>query len=322
MNLIGRADARAGLWIAIMAAAVVLVWGLPDSTNDMTYGQALAAADATGDAAPAEPEPLADAELAGEPAGGAVTQQGRSEQSLGGIVLNSGIFGICFYFVLFVFSIAATAVVMERLFRLTRFRTIPPAFVAGLKNLVREKKDTVENFRTLCEASPSPAARILQAGLVRAGRPLPEVEKSMEDAAARELADLRNRNKPLNVIGTVAPLVGLLGTVVGMIFAFMISSQVGLGKAESLAEGIYLALITTAAGLTIAIPCLMFYAWFNSRADKYLREIDEALLDTMHCFTRVEDLSFNGGPRTGGPIGDVKKVPVSSDPIAAVVAQS
>ena len=325
MNFIGRADARVGLWIAIMLAAVVLVWGLPDGTDDVTYGQALAAADAAGDAPPAEPAPLADAELAddaNQPGDESSAERRRSKESLGGIVLNSGIFGMVFYFVLFVFSIAAMAVVMERLFRLTRFKIVPPAFVAGLKNLVREKKDTIDNFRTLCDASPSPASRILQAGLARAGRPLPEVEKSMEDAAARELADLRNRNKPLNVIGTVAPLVGLLGTVVGMIFAFMISSQVGLGKAESLAEGIYLALITTAAGLSIAIPCLMFYAWFNSRADKYLREIDEALLDTMHCFTRVEDYSGNGGPRSGGPITDVSRESTSSQPVAAVAAQS
>jgi biopolymer transport protein ExbB len=319
MNFLGRADARVGLWMAIILAGAVLFWGLPDGTDDMHYGQALAAA-AAGDAA--EAEPAAPAEAGEETAAAPARQRRKADEPLGRLVLNSGVFGFIFYGVLFIFSIAATAVVLERLFRLTRGGIVPPAFAAGLKNLVREKKDTVDNFGTLCEASESPVARILRAGLVRAGRPLPEVEKSMEDAAARELADLRNRNKPLSVIGSVAPLVGLLGTVVGMIFAFRISSQAGLGKAELLAEGIYLALMTTAAGLTIAIPCLMFYAWFNSRADKYLREIDELLLDTMHCFTRVEDRSLNGGPRIEGPAGDGQTGSESSQPIPAVAAGS
>jgi biopolymer transport protein ExbB len=322
MNFLGRADARVGLWIAIILAAAVLFWGLPRGTGDVTYGRALAA-DAA-DALDAEPADAADAEPAdaSDQPDGAATGRRKADKPLGGIILSSGVFGGIFYGVLAIFSIASTAVVLERLVRLTRGKIVPPAFAAGLKNLIREKKDTVDNFRTLCEASMSPAARILRAGLIRSGRPLPEVEKSMEDAAARELAELRTRNKPLSVIGTVAPLVGLLGTVVGMIFAFWTASQAGLGKAELLAEGIYLALLTTAAGLTIAIPCLLFHAWFNARADKYLREIDELLLDTMHCFTRLEDLSLNGGPRIDSPTGDGRTASQSSKPVAAVVSQS
>ena len=132
-------------------------------------------------------------------------------------------------------------------------------------------------------------SNVLKAGVLRAGRPLPEVEKAMEDAAARETAAMRSRNRPLNVVGSVAPLVGLLGTVVGMIFAFRVSSQAGLGKAELLAEGIYLALMTTAAGLTIAIPCLLLVAWFNAMVERYMREMDENLLEVMPSFTRMEN---------------------------------
>jgi len=128
---------------------------------------------------------------------------------------------------------------------------------------------------------------------MRAGRPLPEVEKAMEDAAAREMATMRSRNRPLSVIGSVAPLVGLLGTVVGMIFAFRVSSQAGLGKAELLAEGIYLALMTTAAGLSIAIPSLLFHAWFNATAEKFMRDIDRVLLETLPSFARMEQHNGN-----------------------------
>ena len=149
----------------------------------------------------------------------------------------------------------------------------------------------------MCEEYTSPIASILKAGVTRAGRPLPEAEKAMEDAAAREMAAMRSRNRALSVVGSVAPLVGLLGTVVGMIFAFRVSSQAGLGKAELLAEGIYMALITTAAGLTIAIPSMLCAAWFNATADKFMRDIDEALLETMPTFTRMEHEN-GSGPNT------------------------
>ena len=99
----------------------------------------------------------------------------------------------------------------------------------------------------------------------------------------------RAGHRPLAVVGSVAPLVGLLGTVFGMIFAFRSASQEGLGKAEVLAEGIYLALWTTAAGLTIAIPSLLFVAWFNSSVERFMRDIDETLLETMPSFTRMEN---------------------------------
>ncbi len=165
---------------------------------------------------------------------------------------------------------------------------MPSHFVGGLRELLDSNEDSVDGFRRLCEDLRSPIAKIMNAGLVRAGRPLPEVEKAMEDAAMREMAAMRARNRPLSVIGSIAPLVGLLGTVVGMIFAFGEASQEGLGKAEALAHGIYLALMTTAGGLTIAIPSLLCAAWFNARVERFMREIDECLLDTMPSLARIE----------------------------------
>jgi biopolymer transport protein ExbB len=206
---------------------------------------------------------------------------------------------------------------LERLFRLRRSAIVPMTFVAGLKNLAREKRDSTENLHTLCTASPSPIARILRAGLARVGRPLSDVEKSMEDAAAREMAELRSRNEPLDVIGTVAPLVGLLGTVVGMIFAFKISSQAGLGRAELLAEGIYLALMTTAGGLTIAIPCLLLHAWFNVRAQKLMREIDDALQESIPFFTRMENkAASDDAPVKATAVGSAP-AHTAAEPVAA-----
>ncbi|MCH8921871.1 MAG: MotA/TolQ/ExbB proton channel family protein [Planctomycetes bacterium] len=209
-------------------------------------------------------------------------------ESFGQLIVKSGWTGWTFYAILALFSLAALTITLERLFRLTRHNVIPASFLTGLHREIVRADRRPDGFLQLCQTSSTPISKVLKAGALRAGRPLPEVEKSMEDAIAREMSSMRARNRPLNVIGSVAPLVGLLGTVVGMIFAFRTTSQAGLGKAELMAEGIYLALMTTAAGLSIAIPCLLLVAWFNSRAERLVREIDEQLLETMPCFARME----------------------------------
>ena len=215
--------------------------------------------------------------------------QTQDEKSLGQLVFDGKGFGIIFYVVLIVFSIAAFTVGLERLVNLTRGNVMPPAFVNRLRQLLESGQDNAENLKELCGNAKAPIAAILSAGVLRAGRPWPEVEKGMEDAAAREMISMRGRNRILKVVGAVAPLVGLLGTVVGMIFAFRVSSQAGLGKAELLAEGIYLALMTTAAGLAIAIPCLLLTEFFNARVEKFMLEIDRVLLETMPSFQRLEN---------------------------------
>ena len=110
----------------------------------------------------------------------------------------------------------------------------------------------------------------------------------MEDAAAREMATIRGRIRPLSVIGSISPLVGLLGTVLGMIMAFRTASEAGLGKGELMAQGIYMALLTTAAGLTIAIPALLLAAFFNAKVEKLFREIDEQLIETIPTIATAE----------------------------------
>src|SRR5580704_8151593 len=110
----------------------------------------------------------------------------------------------------------------------------------------------------------------------------------MEDTAARELGALRGRIRPLTVLSSVGPLVGLLGTAVGMILVFRTASQVGPGKAELLAEGIYLKLETTVAGLIVAIPSVLFAAVLNSKAEKVMRLVDEQLMETIPCFVRMQ----------------------------------
>jgi len=136
------------------------------------------------------------------------------------MIQSSGWTGWSFMGVLLLFSIGAAMVALERAVNTQRDKIIPHGFVAELRNLVKNDEADADAFHGLCARWSAPIAKVLNAGLLRSGRPLPEVEKSMEDAASREMATLRGRIRPLNVVGNVAPLVGLLGTVVGMIIAF------------------------------------------------------------------------------------------------------
>lgn len=152
----------------------------------------------------------------------------------------------------------------------------------------RFRKRLVDTFQTtgpkgaleLCEREPSSLGRVIGAGLRRFGAPFLEVEKAVEDAGQREVKRLTANLKPLVVVGMIAPLLGLLGTVWGMIEAFSnIALQDGLGKPELLASGISQALITTAAGLAVAIPTQAAYFWFKSRIDRFVRRTEDVYLE-------------------------------------------
>ena len=250
-----------------------------------TLGPASHAQDeASDDAAPTPPAETTDTPP---------TDQAQDNESLGSQIFkapesSSDWFALFFYALLAIFSIFAATVTLERLVNLRQQRVLPSGFKTGLAGVLESSVPTQTELSDLCEKWPSPVSRILAAGLTRCGRPLPEVEKSMEDAAVRELSEMRSKHRPLNVVGSTAPLVGLLGTVVGMIFAFQISSQLGLGKAEQLARGIYLALLTTAGGLTIAIPTLLLSAWFHGRVERFFRQIDQVLMPAIPFFTALE----------------------------------
>ena len=234
---------------------------------------------------PEVPPPAAEAVPTAE---NETTPEEVKSQSLGEMVISGGTMNLLFFVVLGLFSLWAVTVVLERMFNLRRNKMLPDSFSQQLRQLTATPQTNATHFLILCDSHDTPASRIFKTGVLRAGRPLPEVEKAMEDAAARQMAAIRAKNRPLSVVGNIAPLVGLLGTVVGMIMAFQVSSQAGLGKAEQLAEGIYLALMTTAAGLTIAIPCLLFASWFAGRAERFMCEIGECLTLAMPSFAQME----------------------------------
>lgn len=226
-------------------------------------------------------------------------------ENLWQMIVAGGPLNLAFMGFLALISLVAAAVAMERAASVTRRKIAPSQAVRELAELVESRERRVEKFQALCERYPSPLANILRAGLARGGRPLPEIEKGLEDAAAREMADLRARVRPLSVAANVAPLVGLLGTVVGMLEAFRVASQAGLGKAELLAEGIYLALETTVAGLLIAIPALLFASYFHSRGERFFREISDCLnsvLPALEALDEPQNAAAAGRSTTNNPL--------------------
>lgn len=170
-------------------------------------------------------------------------------------------------------SVLALAFAIERAFSTRAAVLGSEAFGRTLVQAVRA--GGVSQGLVLCDATRTPLARILRQALEHAALPGSEREKKVEDAATHEVRRLQARLRPLHLIYLVAPLLGLLGTVWGMILAFAtIAMRDGLGKPGLLAEGVYQALVTTAAGLVIAIPTIVVYTWLRARVERFARRAE------------------------------------------------
>ncbi len=172
-------------------------------------------------------------------------------------------------------SVVAVALVMERYLRLRQDAMLPPAVEEAIEAAQRGDRARALQLAAAIEA---PAARILAAGLRRDTLPLLDIERAMEDQAAKESDVMRGRVRALSMIAAVAPLLGLLGTVLGLANAFDRVVLVGMGKPEQLAAGINEALITTIAGLGLAIPLMLIVGFLNARVRLLMRLVDQRLM--------------------------------------------
>jgi biopolymer transport protein ExbB len=175
-------------------------------------------------------------------------------------------------------SVVALAFIVERALRLREHELGSRPYGRAIVDALAAGGPT--QALAACEREPRPLGRILETGLRRAERPVLEREKAVEDAGARELARLNARLRPLAAISVLAPLLGFLGTVFGMIQAFLdIALKQGLGRPELLAAGISQALVTTAAGLCVAIPAQAAYFWFRARVERFARRSEDLYLE-------------------------------------------
>ncbi len=172
-------------------------------------------------------------------------------------------------------SFVMTVFFFERLIYLRPGRVIPRPFVKRLIEQLEQQQMDRDEAIELCAKNPSPIATICAAALKRYGRPAVEVEQMVLDAGERVTNQLRKHLRVFSAISNVTPLLGLLGTVFGMIEAFnTIASSNAMGRPELLAGGIGEALITTASGLLVAIPSYLTYMYFLGRTDRLLIEMD------------------------------------------------
>lgn len=210
----------------------------------------------------------------------AMSQSGDGSQTIWEFLSAGGLLmvpiGIC--------SVLVVAYAIERAIALTRARVCPERIDEALQAIEAGRFDLVS---VQLGEDRSPAGRVLQAGLRRRGLPIAEVESTMTDQAQKELEKLRHNIRPLTLIAGVAPLLGLLGTVIGIAESFRRVSQAGMGKPEVLAGGIELALTTTIAGLIVAIPAMLLAAYLHGRVRRVVIALDEKLSPAIEWIART-----------------------------------
>lgn len=186
-------------------------------------------------------------------------------------------------------SVLLVTFTLERLVSLRRSRVIPRPFVRRFLQQLRDGELDREQALQLCEENRSPVAQVFAGAVRKWGRPGVEVEQSVIDNGERATNGLRRYLRVFYGIATVGPLLGLMGTVLGMIQTFnVIAVADALGRPELLAGGIAKALLNTAGGLAIAIPASIFYVFFVSRVDRLVIEIDTLAQEVVNSVAAEE----------------------------------
>lgn len=181
-------------------------------------------------------------------------------------------------------TLIAVWVTADRLVVLRRGRVIPKPFVQRFLKLLDEGELEPGEALQICEENDSPVAHVFAHGVRKWGKPSVEVEQAIIDGGERQVSALRKHLRILNGVTTVAPLLGLLGTVWGMLLAFKDISKPGQDtNMEHLGSDIALALVTTAAGLVIAIPAVCMYMYLSGRVDSLVMEMDDLSQRVVHC---------------------------------------
>ncbi len=181
-------------------------------------------------------------------------------------------------------SLAALAIVLEKLWVLRRTNYLKPDQVSTLSQLlaIRQHKDAA----AYCRRHPGPFTELVNILIENRTAPYDELKEILEDGGRRQLLGLQRGLGALATIVAGAPLLGLLGTVLGMIKIFTVVASAGSGITEQLASGISQALITTATGLIIAIPLLFTHSFLEARAVGILSDIEAQIVDFLHLVRR------------------------------------
>lgn len=188
-------------------------------------------------------------------------------------------------------SLLGLAIVIERLVALRLNVVVPHRFLGGLKRVFPDARSDRARALDYCRQQDCPIGRVIAAGIARFNKGQEIVERAMEDTGAAEIQKLRRNLQMLFAVAGASPMLGLLGTVWGMIEAFQTASVKGLGQAEHLATGIYKALVTTFAGLVVAIPTLILYYYFRGKIERIVTRLNEVAIEFTEHYLG-EDVSL------------------------------
>lgn len=193
-----------------------------------------------------------------------------TEFSFWDILFHGGIFAKIVMVTVLALGVFSVYLFFERFFYIKRMTAKTDAnFMHNIEDFIREGK--IEAATDYCRRQNSPESRILEKGVSRLGRPVSDIVSAMESQAQIEVANMEKNLNLLSAVPSIAPMLGLLGTVIGMIIAFFDLSQAeGAFSPKTLSEGIYTALGQTAVGLAVAIPANFFYNILLTRIDKFV----------------------------------------------------
>ena len=278
-QLLGR---KAGRFLTVLAglsmfASVAVVGMAQEATAPNDTALAPAAADSF------QTESATDAAAAKTTGGGGMGLAARARSSrLGQLYIKGGVF----MHPLLLCAIIGLVLCIERAWTLSRARSDTKKLMIDVVRALREEGP--EAALTVCQRTRGPIASVLHSGLLRAHRGAEAVEKAISTSGAIEMAFLERGLTLLASVSNVAPLLGFLGTVSGMISAFSAIAAAEQVSAKLVAKGIEEALITTAAGLMIAVPVTVFYSFFVMSIDRFIIEMEEASTELVDELLDIE----------------------------------
>ncbi|MFT7521241.1 MAG: biopolymer transport protein ExbB [Kiritimatiellia bacterium] len=184
-------------------------------------------------------------------------------------------------------SVIALAAFFERIVALRSSRVVPRGFVVKIIELLRQ--DRFDDALIACRKGESAIARVLEVAIQVRGAPRTNIKERLEEVGRREAADLERFIPVVGTIASISPLLGLLGTVGGMIATFAVIQDQGLGNVDQLAGGISQALITTFAGLSVGIPALIANRFLLGRVDRLAIDLEDASLQVLELVSETND---------------------------------
>ncbi len=200
-------------------------------------------------------------------------------------IMQGGVIG----FVIIGLSIAALALTIEHFMTIKRDALVPPELLGHLESLFED--EDYEQAMTLCESSPNFLTNVIAAGLPKIGQPYEHIESAMQEAGEQESVKLHQKIAYLSLIGNISPMLGLFGTVTGMIVAFSIIAKTeGAPSPADLANGIQIALVTTFLGLLVAIPTIASYFYFRNKVIRIVMEVGTIAEELMERFRPTEEM--------------------------------